>query len=97
MIKQTQTIRRLLPTNCLSVFDHFVKLELKGLMFSKEKKAIDNHQAFRAILTDLSTPLDYNGPLLFNIFMCDLSLILDKTYFAGYADDNTPYTMQKKY
>ena len=25
------TIRGLLPTNCLSVFDHFVGLELKGL------------------------------------------------------------------
>ena len=24
-----------LPTNCLSVFDHFVELELKGLMFAK--------------------------------------------------------------
>ena len=23
MVKQTQTIRRLLPTNCLSVVDHF--------------------------------------------------------------------------
>ena len=23
MVKHTQTIRRLLPTNCLSVFDHF--------------------------------------------------------------------------
>ena len=31
MIKHTQTIRRLLPTNCLSVFDHFVGLGLKGL------------------------------------------------------------------
>ena len=28
MVKHTQTIRRLLPTNCLSVFDHFVGLEL---------------------------------------------------------------------
>ena len=27
----TQTIRRLLPTNCLSVFDHFVGLTLKEL------------------------------------------------------------------
>ena len=27
----TQTIRRLLPTNCLSVFDHFVRLALKEL------------------------------------------------------------------
>ena len=26
-----KTIRRLLPTNCLRVFDHFVGLALKGL------------------------------------------------------------------
>ena len=31
MIKHTQTIRRLLPTNSLSVFNHFVELALKGL------------------------------------------------------------------
>ena len=31
MVKHTQTIRRLLPSNCLSVFDHFVGLALKGL------------------------------------------------------------------
>ena len=31
MVKHTQTIRRLLPTNCLGVFDHIVKLALKGL------------------------------------------------------------------
>ena len=31
MAKHTQTIRRLLPTNCLSVFDHFVELVLKWL------------------------------------------------------------------
>ena len=31
MVKHTQTIRRLLPTNYLSVFDHFVGLSLKGL------------------------------------------------------------------
>ena len=33
MIKHTQTICRLLPTNCLSVFDYFVGLALKGLNF----------------------------------------------------------------
>ena len=32
MVKHTQTIRRLLPTNCLSVFDQFVGMTLKGLM-----------------------------------------------------------------
>ena len=31
MVKHTQIIRRLLPTNCLSAFDHFVVLALKGL------------------------------------------------------------------
>ena len=31
MVKHTQTIRREKLTNCLSVFDHFVKLALKGL------------------------------------------------------------------
>ena len=33
MVKHTQTIRQLLPTNCLSVFDHFVQLALKGLKY----------------------------------------------------------------
>ena len=32
MVKHTQTIPRQQPTNCLSVFDHFVKLALKGLI-----------------------------------------------------------------
>ena len=31
MVKYTQTIRRLLPTNCLSMCDDLVGLELKGL------------------------------------------------------------------
>ena len=31
MVKNTQTIRRQKPTNCLSVFDHFVGLALKWL------------------------------------------------------------------
>ena len=31
MVKHTQTIRQQHPTNCLSVFDHAVKLALKGL------------------------------------------------------------------
>ena len=32
MVKHAETIRRLLPTNCLSVFNHFVGLVLKGLL-----------------------------------------------------------------
>ena len=31
MVKRTQTISRQQPTDCLSVFDHCVRLKLKGL------------------------------------------------------------------
>ena len=34
MIKRAQTIRRQKPANCLSVFDHFVGLVLKGFSLS---------------------------------------------------------------
>ena len=34
MVKHIQTIRRLLPTNCLCVFDHFLRLSLEGLMIT---------------------------------------------------------------
>ena len=32
------------------------------------------------------------GPLLFNIFLCDLFLNLENIGIASYADDNMPYT-----
>ena len=32
MVKHTQTIRRLLPTNCLSVHNYFLELALKVLI-----------------------------------------------------------------
>ena len=35
------------------------------------------------------------GPLLFNIFMCDMFLILKTTSFTGYADDNTPFVVRE--
>ena len=35
MVKHTQTIHLQQPTNCFSVFDHFVELELKELTGSQ--------------------------------------------------------------
>ena len=46
MVKPTQTIRRLLPTNCLSVFDDFVELVLQGL---KARMKHVNHPSNKAI------------------------------------------------
>ena len=34
------------------------------------------------------------GPFLFNIFMCDMLLIFNTTYFTGYADDNTSFAVR---
>ena len=34
------------------------------------------------------------GPLLFNIFMCDMFLILKATYFTSYLDDSTPVVVR---
>ena len=43
MVKHTQTIRRLVPTNCLNVFHHFVGLALKGL---NEIKGLSSNFSF---------------------------------------------------
>ena len=40
MVRHTQKIRRFLTTDCLSVFDHFVGLALKGLKISLKTLAI---------------------------------------------------------
>ena len=49
MVKHTQTIRRLLPTNCLSVFDHFVGLAFKLLGFT----IIDVFQGINSFMTEV--------------------------------------------
>ena len=52
MVKHTQTIHRqivdeLLPTNCLSVFDHFMGLALKGLKLKQLSRInIINERSF---------------------------------------------------
>ena len=35
------------------------------------------------------------GSPLFNIFLCYLFIIIHRTYFASYADNNTPYVIKK--
>ena len=43
MIEHTQAIRGLLPMNCLSMFDHFVGLAIKGLSKENVPAPIDIH------------------------------------------------------
>ena len=48
MLKHTQTIRRLLPTNILCVFNHFVALALKRLSWYKSKST-GSHISFMGL------------------------------------------------
>ena len=34
------------------------------------------------------------GPLLFNIFMCDMFLMLNTTYCTGYGNGNSPFVVR---
>ena len=60
----------------------------------KQRTKVDSFSRFReAILSGV--PQDsILGPLLFNIFICDMILMLNTTYFTGYADDNTPFVVR---
>ena len=57
MNKHTQTIRLLLPTNCLSVFDRFMGFTLKGLTH------------IRPILHFIYTPSKYQKSRGFLMFL----------------------------
>ena len=59
MVKHTQLICRLLPTNCLSVFDHVVELVFKGLnsniLYQLLCELWDHINLFSIIYTEAAT------------------------------------------
>ena len=61
MVKHTPTICPPLPMNCLSVFDHFVGLALKGLRFCESS-------LLWTFDWGLNTPLNEKGLVKFQIF-----------------------------
>ena len=71
MVKHSQAIRRLLPTNCLSVFDHFVRLVLKRLIhvksFHQLRKLLSNDEYVFEYFYSLVNHLIMNLDQLINI------------------------------
>ena len=51
MVKHSHTIRRLLPTNCLSVFDHLVELARKGLICKGDDPYVQSRVNCHQIIT----------------------------------------------
>ena len=73
MVKHTQTICRQQPTNCLSAFDDFLGLALKGLILKK-------HSILMSYLSSFSS-----WYLLYSIGWLYVIISLKKTkYTAGY-------------
>ena len=61
----------------------------------KERTKMDSfYRSWEAILSVEPRAVFIVEPLLFNIFLCDMLLILNTTYFTGYQDDNTPFVVR---
>ena len=82
MVKHTQTICRLLPMNCLCVFDHFVGLTLKGLDFPHLSTIFRSQSTIQSIM-HISQPIRQH--ILLRISdkcrKCDISVSQQKKYY----------------
>ena len=52
------------PTNCLSVFDHFVGLTLKGLKVDKKSNFSLRDVGFKSVITDYLSNMNFHQILL---------------------------------
>ena len=76
MVKHPQTICSLFPTNCLSVFDHFVGLALKRLTSSNAQSSLRVKKIivlFLRLLVCLRTPM--KEKTCKNNYICNFSAV----------------------
>ena len=59
MVSHTQTIRRFLLTNCLSVFDHFVGLARKGLTSPRYVFMLDHFISLGSLIPFLNLQIQF--------------------------------------
>ena len=65
---------------------------------TKRKQRVKNNSSFSSYL-DIFQGVPQGsilGPLLFNLFLCDLFLFVEEADIMIYADDNTPHVCSEK-
>lgn len=80
---------------------HAYGLDLASLNLSrhylanrKQRTKVDSFYSSWGTILSVLPQGSILGPLLLHTFMCDILFIMKKTYFTGYADDNTPYVVR---
>ena len=64
------------------------------MLNSKQKTTFNSKHSYPVDILK-KVPQGSIGPLLFNIFVCDLFIIIDTTYLVSYSNDNKPYVVRK--
>ena len=62
MATHTEAIHRLLPANCLTVFDHFAGLALKGLTHFIQSESLYNQNTPKKVFSEQRTILSRRKP-----------------------------------
>ena len=65
------------------------------LVNRKQRTKVDSKYSSRAYTLEDVPQGSVLGLLFFNIFLCDLFIIIGTAYFASYAGDNMPYVIKK--
>ena len=74
-----------------------LKLIYNYLSNRKQRVKInDSYSSWREILYGVPQG-SILGPLLFNIFICDMFYFLENYELANYADDSTPYSVKRNH
>ena len=87
MVKHTQTIYWLLPTNCLSVFDYFIELALKKVIIKTTRTILS---LFNVDMEDI---LDFSVKSSHHAFIIgSLQLYYDKTLIVTHLFSLHPFS-----